>query len=589
MDKIKRIPYGMSDFEAIHCENEYYVDKTMFIPEIEKTKFVFLIRPRRFGKSLFLSMLHSYYDINRSDRFEKFYKGTWIFDNPTEFQGKYMTMSFNFSVIAKDKDRVQKNFNDYCLEVINNFVFKYKKYLNKRTIDMVKSVKTSHEKLQKLCIGLEDAPTKLYIFIDEYDNFTNSLLSEYGVEEYNKMTKKAGYFKEFFTVLKALATGSGAGLARMFITGVSPITMDDVTSGMNIGDNVSTDEELNECMGFTEKDLSEIIDYYTSVDDFHLDKVKAMKIMKQWYDGYKFARRAESTMYNTDMILYYMNKARGRKFYPDNLIDDNCKTDYRKFKHFTTINHRTHIELNGNFGVLEKIMQNGYIIENLETAFPFEQVTKTFNFVSLLYYFGLLTIDKPIKGRVKFVIPNASVKKFLSDFVVEGYEDAGKVTPDTYKLHSLLADMMFEGEWKEPIEMIAAKIDEGMNARDKIEGERYIQAYLSAMLGLSKSMIVDTEKNALDGYCDLTIAPFLAMYPDIEYAYLIEIKYLKQKGKYTKAIENSVVKEATAQLANYAKAKNIHKEWQIKPHGTVNLKKIILIFKGRVLKYYKEV
>ena len=185
MQKIKRIPYGMSDFEAIHCKNEYYIDKTMFIPEIEKTKFVFLIRPRRFGKSLFLSMLHSYYDINRAKNFEKFYKGTWIFDNPTEEQGKYMAMSFNFSVVSKDKDCVQDNFNFYCSLVIDKFVSKYKSYLPKNISKKLEN-KKAHKKLQILCSELEECPTKLYIFIDEYDNFTNTLLSEYGVEEYNK-------------------------------------------------------------------------------------------------------------------------------------------------------------------------------------------------------------------------------------------------------------------------------------------------------------------------------------------------------------------------------------------------------------------
>jgi len=534
LEKIKRIPYGKSDFEAINAQNDYYIDKTMLIPEIEKTPFVFLVRPRRFGKSLFLSTLHSYYDINKGDRFEEFYRETWILENPTEERAKYMIMTFNFSVVSKDKDKVQQNFNDYCVDVINEFFIEYKKYIPERVIKNTNNKSNAHEKLQYLSTGLKENPVKLYIMIDEYDNFTNTLLSEYGIEEYNKITKNEGYFKEFFTVLKAMSTGSGAGLAKMFITGVSPITMDDVTSGMNIGSNISIDANVNEIMGFTEKDVSDIIDYYTSVGVFKLDKAKSMKTMKKWYDGYKFSTRAKNSMYNTDMILYYINKSYESEYAPDNLIDDNTKTDYSKFKHFTTINNKTGLVLNGNFSVLEKIVSDGYINEKLVTSFPYTK-----------------------------------------------YE--------TYELVNLLGDMMYDGDWKEPLLLIAKLIKEGMCARDKIEGERYIQAFFKSNLGLSDPMIVTSEKAALDGYTDLGIAPFLAIYPDIEYAYLIEFKYLKADEKYDEDIKSAIVANATTQLAKYAEDKNIHKEWQIKPYGDVTLIKLILIFKGRELQYMEQI
>ncbi len=588
MTKIKRIPYGKSDFEQVNAKNEYYVDKTMFIPEIEKTPFVFLIRPRRFGKSLFLSTLQSYYDINKEDRFEEFYRDTYILKNPTEERANYMIMYFNFSVVSKHKDKVQQNFNDYCTMVINHTVDKYSKYIPKKVIKFVNSKKTAHEKLQSLCIGLENNPTKIYILIDEYDNFTNTLLAEYGVEEYNKIAKKEGYFKEFFTVLKALASGSGAGLSKMFITGVSPITMDDVTSGMNIGNNVSIDDEVNELMGFTENDVSEIIDYYTSVGVFHLDKQKSMETMKKWYDGYKFSENADNTMYNTDMVLYYMNKVYNKKYSLRNLIDDNCKTDYNKFRHFTTINSATETQLNGNFSVLEKIVTDEFIEEELVTAFPYQEVTNPNNFVSLLFYFGLITIDKIVMDKTRFIIPNETVKNFLNDFIRKGYVDAGKVQQITRELVHSLSLMMFYGEWEKPIDLISQTIEEGMTARDKIEGERYIQAFLKAQLGLSKAMIVSSERSALDGYTDLSIAPFLAVYADIKYAYLIEIKYLKAKDEYNEKVEKEVIDYATTQLAKYAKDKNIHKEWQIQPNGDVQLKKLVLIYHGRILKFKQE-
>ena len=589
MTKIKRIPYGKSDFEAINAGNDYYIDKTMYIPKIEETPFVFLIRPRRFGKSLFLSTLHSYYDINKKERFEEFYRDTYILENPTEERGKYMVMYFNFSIIRKTPEAVQEDFNDYCMSVIAHFVDKYEQYIPDSLIKLVHAQPTAHKKLQKLSIGLENSPVKMYILIDEYDNFTNTLLAEYGYDVYRDIARKTGYYKEFFTVLKALATGSGAGLARMFITGVSPITMDDVTSGMNIGNNISIDEELNEVMGFTEKDVEDIIDYYTSVGEFKLDKKHSMETMTKWYNGYKFAKRAEHTMYNTDMVLYYMMKSNGKKYPIDNLIDDNCKTDYGKFRHFTTINNRSKVQLNGNFDVLERIMTDGYINEDLVTSFPYEQVTESDNFVSLLFYFGLITIDKVYRGKVSFKIPNETVKSFLNDFIRKGYIDAGKVQASTHELVHSFADMMWDGEWEKSIDLIAKNIYDGMTARDKIEGERYIQAYFKALLGLSNAMIVSSEKPSQDGYADIALAPFLLQYPDITYGYLIEMKYLKAKDDYNVAVEQEIIEKATAQLNKYAKDKNIHKEWQIKPDGTVTLKKIMLVFRGRELILKKEI
>ena len=392
--------------------------------------------------------------------------------------------------------------------------------------------------------------------------------------------------KEFFTTLKGLASGSGAGLAKMFITGVSPITMDDVTSGMHIGNNITIEKKFNEIMGFTEQDVVDIIDYYTSVGVFHLDKAECMEIMKDWYDNYEFAKQAEVKMYNTDMILYYMIKADDSIYYPRNLIDDNAKSDYSKFKHFTTINIMNTIKLNGNFGILEKIVMDGYIEEKLVTSFPYQKITDTDNFVSLLFYFGLITIDKLNRSKTRFKIPNESIRSFLNEFVREGYYDAFKVKQETHSLIYGLAYMMYDGEWKEPIKIIAKTIEEGICARDKIEGERYVQAYFKALFGLSDAMIVSSERSALDGYTDIAIAPHLAQYPEIEYAFLIEMKYLKSKEEYN---EKEIAETAKIQLAKYAEDKNINKEWQIKPNGNVILKKLVLIFHGRELKYAEEI
>ncbi len=583
MQKIRKIPYGASDFESVQLENDYYVDKTIFIPEIEKTRFVFFIRPRRFGKSLFLSTLNSYYDINKGDRFEEFYHDTYILENPTDKRATYMIMSFNFSTISKDKDKVQKNFNDYCIIRINVFIKKYKKYLPENFAENINEKSTAHEKLQYMDALLENNPTKIYILIDEYDNFTNTLLSEYGIEEYNKIAKEQGYFKEFFMVLKAMTTGSGAGLARMFITGVSPITMDDVTSGMNIGDPKTTDLALNSLLGFTEKDVSEMLDYYISVGDFKQDKQTTMNLLKLWYDNYKFAKNVKESVYNTDMMLYFMNKSSNLERPLDELIDHNAKVDYSKLQHFITINNK----VNGNFNIIEDILANGKIVANLKTSFPYEQITDRDNFISLLYYFGLITIDGNYRGQTQFIIPNKAVESFMNDFITSGYIKACKVNLDMQTLSVAIADMAYDREWEKCINLVAEMIKDCISVRDLIDGEKAVQTLFIALFHYGTPFIIKSEREANGGFIDIALGPDFLHHPDMTDGYLIELKYLKKSEEYNDTIQDAFIAEATTQLAKYAKDKNLQTEWQLKPEGSINLTKLIVIFQGEEMKFYK--
>ena len=230
MNEIKKIPYGQSTFMGMRRKNAYYVDKTMYIPEIEEIEYVFLIRPRRFGKSLFLSTLYAYYDIKDQEQFENVFRDTWILNNQTPCRGKYLILYFNFSAITKDIDLMQSDFNKYCCIVIDQFLYTYKQYIPERISKLIEVEILAHEKLHKLAVMLNDTEHRLYILIDEYDHFTNVLLSEQGIEAYHAITKGVGFFKQFFINLKLLTSGKESALERLFITGVSPTTMDDVSS-----------------------------------------------------------------------------------------------------------------------------------------------------------------------------------------------------------------------------------------------------------------------------------------------------------------------------------------------------------------------
>ena len=370
----------------------------------------------------------------------------------------------------------------------------------------------------------------------------------------------------------------------MFITGVSPVTMDDVTSGFNIGANISINHKFNNILGFTETEVSEMIDYYTEVGVFHLDKNETIELMKQWYDNYKFSVRAEETVFNTDMILYFMKEVIGDYMFPEDLIDENVRVDYGKLQHLVTVNNR----LNGNFSQLEKILTDGYVVAELKKSFPQERLADRDNFVSLLFYFGLLTIEGRFRGLTKFVVPNRVIAKFMSNFITSGYTSACKVNMNAFDLANNIADMAYIGKWQPCIELMAKNISNSLTLRQLVEGERSVQALLMSQFDLGTPFIIHVEKEANGGFFDIALAPFLAQFSDMRYGYLIELKYLKVADKFDAEVEAEIVVKAKEQLDQYAADENLHKEWQLKPHGEITLKKLVLIFKGTELVHSSE-
>ncbi|HPM01256.1 MAG TPA: AAA family ATPase [Candidatus Cloacimonadota bacterium] len=588
MNKIKRIPYGISDFEAVNSKNEYYVDKTMFIPEIEKTKFVFLIRPRRFGKSLLLSTLQAYYDIKYKDKFEEMYRDTWILNNPTEERAKYLTLYFNFSAILKDKDKVQYDFNRYCNLEIDTFMDKYHNYIPKHIIELVNSQELAHEKLHILASKLREQDYKIYLFIDEYDNFTNTLLTDFGEGEYKRITRQAGYFKQFFTNLKLLTSGTGSGLARLFITGVSPVTMDDVTSGFNIGDNISTDLAFNELLGFAEKEVSDILDYYISVGELNIDKVEAMTIIKKWYDNYTFSTETTESVHNSDAILYFVHKSIRSKKIPDNLIDDNLRMDYGKLQ-YLIIQDKA---LNGNFKRLTEIINNGGIPSEIKKSFPFDQITQQDNFISLLYFFGLLSFSgQYVEGLPFLHIPNETIKQMVFEYIRRSFENAYGFSVQMYELLLLVRKMAYRGEFKEAFEFIENEIKKQSSLRDFIDGETFVKAFYLSFLNIYDFYISASEEEMNKGYADLIMKPFYIKYKDIKFAYLIELKYIPRSisdKELEKALQQKIDK-ATKQLGQYSEDEYERQMLGLPPYGMVSLKKVIIVFHGWELAYCEEI
>lgn len=581
---IKQIPYGAGDYESVRNENDYYVDKTMYIPEIEKIRFNFLIRPRRFGKTLFLSTLQTYYDMNKADRFEDFFRETWILDHPTDKRNAFMILYFNFSMVRSDINLVEESFNDHCNNAFERFLSDYKHILPQEICSEVRKKTTAHQKLETLSSRLAGFDHKIYLLIDEYDNFTNTIVAQHGENAYNRITREDGFFKDFFKILKGAASGSGSALERMFITGVSPITMDDVTSGFNVGNNITIESKFSKLLGFTESDVREMLNYYADNEVFHLDRVQSLGLMKSWYDGYNFSTRAGESVFNTDMVLYFLMKTLGEDTPPDDMIDENVRIDYGKLRHFLTINR----QLNGNFDVLETILTEGGIAGNLVKSFPYRDITERDHFISLLFYFGLITLDGAKKGEPWFSIPNNVIKELMLNFIRRGYEDIFEYNLEIHKLFRLTQNMAYDGEYRQCMEFIAEEIASQITNRDLIDGEKAVQAFFMSLLNISRFYVIESEKEANRGYADLAMLPFTARFPDMKYAYLIEFKYIKVSD-YTEQIKAGKIAEARKQLEQYASDDKLAKLMYTAPYGNITLKRLIIIFKGSEMVHLEEV
>ena len=303
----KLLPYGMMNFEDIRLDNYYYVDKTSFIPLIEQSdRFFFFIRPRRFGKSLTLNMLQHYYDVRAKDKFDALFGDLYIGKHPTKDRNSYLVIKLNFSGISGDLHSYRKGLDEHCRIVFDYFCDVYADYLPegiKEKMDEKDEAVSQFEYLFTECARVNQ---KIYLFIDEYDHFTNTILSDVdSLNRYTDETHKEGYLRAFFNKIKS---GTDSSIKRCFITGVSPVTMDDLTSGFNIGTNYSLSPRFNEMMGFTESEVREMLTYYSNTGHFNHTINELIEIMKPWYDNYCFAQECygKTTMYNSNMVLYFV-------------------------------------------------------------------------------------------------------------------------------------------------------------------------------------------------------------------------------------------------------------------------------------------
>ena len=572
MENVKRIPYGVSDFVDIIKRNQYYVDKTMYIPKLEEeADSLFFIRPRRFGKSLLLSMMCAYYDINQSDRFEELFGKLWIGSHPTPYRGKFQVLFLDFSKIGGDIKDLKENFNNYCNIRLDNFIERYKRAYRPEIVEKIKSASTVVDKLNMIDTEAKDANMQLYLIIDEYDNFTNVVLNEHGEKVYWALTHAKGFYREIFKMFKGMFT-------RIFMTGVSPVTLDDLTSGFNIGWHISAKPAFNQMLGFSTEDVREMFEYFKSAGKVRpdCDVESVIAEMKPWYDNYCFsedALRTQSRVFNCVMVLYYLRNYMETGESPRQMIDPNTKTDYNKMKKLLQLD-----KLDGNRkGVIYEIAEQGEIISNLETTFPAETLTNPKMFVSLLFYYGMLTIKGTHGSRLMLGIPNNNVRKQYYEYLLEQYEE--KASLDTNQLEDYFYDMAYDGKWHDALQFLADSYAKVSSVRDGIEAERNIQGFFMAYLNLNAYYMTAPELELNHGYCDFFLLPDLTHYAS-KHCYILELKLIpkKEKGMSQETYEAAIQQQwdaAEVQIKHYAEAPRVEALRQ----GT-QLHKIIMQFNG---------
>ena len=544
---MKGIPYGVSRFEQVRNENLYYVDKTSYLPALEDTgNYLSLIRPRRFGKSVFISMLQAYYDIAKADRFDHLFDGLWIQQHPTPLKNTFQVVYFDFSLISAGRGELEENFNTYCAIVMDSFIERYKDYYSEEFYRKVKATDNAGTKMKLVNNDAQQKGYPLYLIIDEYDNFTNVILSDGGKDLFRNLTHASGFYREYFKLFKAM-------FSRVFLIGVSPVTLDDLSSGYNIDWNISQDPRFNAMLGFSEADTHEMFRYYQANGKLRpeADIEAMMAEMKPWYNNYCFSPDCleDDRLYNCDMVLYYL---RHQIFYgraPREMVDKNIRTDYKKLKMLADIDRGNQRE--NRMSVIEEIAATGTVTMTLKTSFPAEYVTDDSNFRSLLYYYGLLTMDSEEWGQLKMVIPNNCVKEQYWSFMRDYFQRS--MTMDLSALESCLFRLAKDGDWQTLIQYIASAYKANSSIRDSILGEHNLQGFFKAYLALNNLYLVEPEIELNYGYSDFLLLPDKVRYPEIAHSYILELKYVPSTASDAQVAEKS--QEADRQLAQYSQDK----------------------------------
>jgi hypothetical protein len=559
---MKRIPYGVSNFKDLIDEDMYYVDKTSYLEILEQNdKYLFFIRPRRFGKSLFLSMMQTYYDRNEKVNFEKYFGNLYIGKNKTAQANTYLTLRISFATVISDmgKDKLIQSFDNIVFQNVSRCFEDYSEFFG--DVDFPKEQTPATFALQYLAGKVRQSGQKLLLLIDEYDNFANNIMLR-DRQLYEDLLHGDGYVKTFY---KGIKEGAADGaIAKVFVTGVSPIMLDDITSGANIFTVSSNFKDFNAMLGFTQKEVEDMVEYYKLGEI--VDREELMELLRGYTNGYRFNDEINETVYNTDMVLYIVKNIIFQKRYPKKLIDENVKTDYTRLRkiaeNFITREEMMNIIETGKTEPLE-IMEKF----NLESLYRGEE--RGVNLRSLLYYIGMFTIGETEGNKVILKIPNYSVKAMYWDYMNRAYEV--EQSANYAELERAMRKLRKTAELEDIMD-IYTRVVNRMSNRDLIHfNEASCKGIFITLVHTDGMYLIESEKEASGGYSDLYIKENVLYKEDIHYRFMFEFKHIKQselKGEFNVLSKEEILEinkdyiaekeeEAWKQLEQYIKDHNV--------------------------------
>ena len=534
-----KMPYGISSYEKIVNNGYYYVDKTKYIEKLEnlpETSIMFL-RPRKFGKTLFTSVIENYYDKNKVEKFDELYGNTYIGKNPTENKNKYCILRFNFSGIdTSSEEATIRGFKNSTIESIKLFVGRY-------GIDFfINESQEAEEILNSLftAFSLQKNGELIYVIIDEYDHFANELLGFYP-ERFKTLVSKNGKVRKWYEILKK---GTETVVDRIFITGVAPITLDSLTSGFNIGTDITQDIDFNDMMGFTQNELIDILNNQGVSKE---EQEEILPIMKENYDGYKFSFNAENRIYNSNMCLYFLSRYIRLKEIPNDLIDMNIASDYSKIGKMLDL-----CKGEKRLDILRKTVQGetiaNTIVEKFNPAIEFTEIDMT----SMLYYLGYLTISGNLAGIPELKIPNKVMKEIYASYFLQLMNEKAEFRIDSSTSQEILIQLAMEGRIDKIVEVLRIYLN-NLSNRDLIKfDEKYIKLIFYCIAMNINSYSTKSEMEVNRNYPDILLVP-----RDRTKGYkaiMVEFKYIK-KGETAKLEDKQ--KEAREQIERYSKFDDI--------------------------------
>ena len=534
-----KMPYGISNYEELVTENYYYVDKTKYIEKLEELpeKRIMFLRPRKFGKTLFTSVLENYYDKNKIDSFEKLYGNTYIGKNTTKLKNSYCILRFNFSGIdTSTEEATIRGFKKEVASSIEVFINRYNLEFHVNKEDEAENILDNLFK----SFYIQKPQDKIYVIIDEYDHFANELLG-FNPEQFRGLVSKNGKVRKWYEILKK---GTETVVDRIFITGVAPITLDSLTSGFNIGTDITQDEEFNEMIGFTEEELKEIL---KNKEISLKEQEKIIPIMKENYDGYKFCLKAKNQIYNSNMCLYFLSRYIRLGEIPDKLIDTNIASDYSKIgKMLDLCKGENRLE------ILRKTVQGEPIVNTIIEKFnPAIEFTEN-DMISMLYYLGYLTISGELVGIPELTIPNKVMKEIYADYFMQMMDKEAEFRIDNNANQEILIQLAQEGRIDKIVEILKIYLN-NLSNRDLIKfDEKYIKLIFYCIAMNIKAYSTKSEMEVNRNYPDILLVP-----RDSSKGYkavMVEFKYIK-KGEVAKLEDKQ--KEAKEQIERYSSFEDI--------------------------------